>query len=86
MKQSAMASYMGISTPLLSAQLSDMEPTKHLSIRRLMRITDPIFWQELALLILEDLGLSVIVVTPEDKAAVEGIHDHWKRHMSRVNP
>lgn len=71
LKLAAMAEMMGISEPLLSAQLSDHEDGKHLSMRRLGRVNDASFLREFALLLLEDLGLSVIVVTVEQKAALD---------------
>lgn len=70
MKLASMADAMGISEPLLSAQLSEQEGTKHLSVRRMTGIEDVSFWREFALLILEDLGFTVVLVTPEQKSAL----------------
>jgi hypothetical protein len=65
LKQGAMAYAMGISEPLLSAQLSDHNEDKHLSLRRLARVDEAGFWCELALCILESFGKHVIVMTQE---------------------
>ena len=73
MKLAAMAMSMGISEPLLSAQLSEQELTKHLSMRKLASVEDVNFWKEFALLILEDLGFSVVVMTPAEKSALAAL-------------
>jgi hypothetical protein len=65
LKQGAMAYAMGISEPLLSAQLSDHNEDKHLSLRRLSGVDDAGFWCEFALCILESFGKHVIVMTQE---------------------
>jgi hypothetical protein len=65
LKQGAMAYAMGISEPLLSAQLSDHNEDKHLSLRRLSGVDDAGFWCEFALCILESFGKRVIVMTQE---------------------
>lgn len=70
LKLAAMASAMGISEPLLSAQLSDHDETKHLSLRRLGRVQDVGLWREFCLQMLEDCGFCVVIVTPDQKAAL----------------
>lgn len=64
------AATLGISEQLVSAQLSDHNDDKHLSLRRLGRVEDVSFWKEFFLLGLEDLGFCVVLVTPEQKAAL----------------
>jgi hypothetical protein len=59
---------MGIGESLLSAQLSDHEE-KHLSLRRLSRVPDVGLWKEFALLLLEDLGFTVIVLDQDQASA-----------------
>jgi transcriptional regulator with XRE-family HTH domain len=65
LSQRYLASRMEISEQLLSAQLSDHEPDKHLSLRRLGRVPDRELWKEFFLLGLEDLGFKVVVMEPE---------------------
>lgn len=62
LSQTYLAAAMGISEPLVSAQLSEHNVDKHLSMRRLGRVEDVGFWKEFALLILEDLGFHVVVM------------------------
>lgn len=57
-----LAAVLDISEPLLSAQLSDHNADKHLSLRRLGRVEDVSFWKEFFLLGLEDLGFHVVVM------------------------
>jgi hypothetical protein len=57
-----LAAVLDISEPLLSAQLSDHNTEKHLSLRRMGRIEDASFWKEFFLLGLEDLGFHVVVM------------------------
>jgi hypothetical protein len=65
LSQGYVAAAMGISEPLLSAQLSDHNDDKHLSLRRLAGVDDARFWCEFALCILESFGKHVIVMTQE---------------------
>jgi hypothetical protein len=65
LSQGYVAAAMGISEPLLSAQLSDHNDDKHLSLRRLARVDEAGFWCEFALCILESFGKHVIVMTQE---------------------
>ena len=80
LKQASMAAYMGISEPLLSAQLSDADTDKHLSLRRLSRVTVRDFWALFALLLIEDCGLSVQVLTPQERDALLDMHSAITRY------
>lgn len=71
LSQGYLAAAMGISEPLISAQLSEHAPGKHLSMRRLGRVQDTGFWREFALLILEDLGLAVVVMDRDQYQAYQ---------------
>jgi hypothetical protein len=65
LSQGYMAAAMGISEPLLSAQLSDHNEDKHLSFRRLSGVDDAGFWCALALCILESFGKRAVVMTEQ---------------------
>lgn len=67
-----LAHIFGCSEQLVSAQLSD-HTDKHLSMRKLSRIDDAGFWREFLMLLGEDLGLEVIVVTAEQKQAMRDL-------------
>jgi transcriptional regulator with XRE-family HTH domain len=72
LSQTYFASALGISEPLVSAQLSEHNPDKHLSLRRMGGVDDVSFWREFCLLCLEDLGFRVVIMTPEQYEA----HEH----------
>lgn len=84
LSQRWLAAAMGISEPLVSAQLSDHEPTKHLSLRHLGKVDEVGFWREFCLLALEDLGFTVVICTPEEKAALAGVQVACA-HYARVS-
>jgi hypothetical protein len=65
LSQTYMAAAMGISEALLSAQLSDHNEDKHLSMRRLGGVDDAGFWCSVALCILESFGKHAIVMTEQ---------------------
>lgn len=69
LSQTYLASAMGISEPLLSAQLSEHNTDKHLSLRRLAGAEDVTLWKEFCLLALEDLGFHVVVMDVEEYEA-----------------
>lgn len=79
-----LAHIFGCSEQLVSAQLSD-HSDKHLSMRKLSRIDDAGFWREFLMLLAEDLGLEVIVVTPEQRAAIREVVAA-SANLQRVNP
>lgn len=86
LSQTYLAAAMGISKPLVSAQLSDHEPDKHLSMRRLGHVDDVNFWREFALLILEDLGFSVVVMDEDQRAAwhqLQVAQANYQREMAK---
>lgn len=68
-----LAHMFGCSEQLVSAQLSDHSDDKHLSMRKLSRVDDAGFWREFLMLLAEDLGLRVIVVTPEQDQALRDV-------------
>jgi len=68
-----LAHIFGCSEQLISAQLSDLAEDKHLSARKLGRVDDAGFWREFLYLLAEDLGLRVIVVTPEQHQAIRDV-------------
>jgi hypothetical protein len=88
LSQGYMAAAMGISEPLLSAQLSDHNTDKHLSLRRLSRVDDEGFWCELALSILECFGKRAVVMTEEQyeihMAMVAALADTARYHTERL--
>ncbi len=81
LKQAAMAAYMGISEPLLSAQFSELEIDKHLSLRRLGRVTVHEFWREFAFGILSALGLTVVVVSGAEREALADLQVAISRYV-----
>jgi hypothetical protein len=84
LSQGYMAAAMGISEPLLSAQLSDHNEDKHLSFRRLSGVDDAGFWCALALCILESFGRRAVVMTEQQyeihMAMVAALVDTAKYH------
>lgn len=68
-----LAHVFGCSEQLVGAQLSDHNEDKHLSMRKLSRVDDAGFWREFLMLLAEDLGLHIIVVTPEQHQAIRDV-------------
>lgn len=79
-----LSSLFGCSEALISAQLSDHHEEKHLSMRKMGRIEESGFWTEFLMLLAEDLGLEVIVVTPEQKQAIRDVVSA-SANLQRVN-
>jgi hypothetical protein len=69
LKKRWLAALFGCSEQLIGAQLSDDQPEKHLSMRKMGRIDDAGFWREFLYLLAEDLGPEVVIVTPEQREA-----------------
>jgi transcriptional regulator with XRE-family HTH domain len=72
LSQTYFAAALGISEPLVSAQLSEHNTDKHLSLRRMRGVQEVSYWKEFFLLGLEDLGFRVVVMTQEQYEA----HEH----------
>lgn len=82
LSQTWFASALGISEPLVSAQLSDHAEDKHLSMRRMGRIDEAGFWREFLMLLAEDIGLTVVVLDAEQKQALTNLQTasaEWAR-------
>jgi hypothetical protein len=84
LSQDWLSALFGCSKQLISAQLSDEQDEKHLSMRKMGRIDDAGFWKEFLLLLAEDLGLEVMVVTPEQKQAIRDVMAA-SANLQRVN-
>jgi hypothetical protein len=61
------------SEQLAGKQLSDDNEDKHLSMRKMSRLEDAGFWREFLYLLAEDLGLDIVVVTREQRAALQTV-------------
>lgn len=86
LSQRYMAAAMGISEQLFSIQVLGRTDDKHLSMRRLGHVDDVNFWREFALLILEDLGFTVVVMDQDQRAAwhqLQVAQANYQREMAK---
>lgn len=73
LKKRWLAALFGVSEQLVGAQLSDDHDDRHLSMRKMGRVQEFGFWREFLYLLAEDLGLVIIIVTPEQKQAIREV-------------